>query len=126
MAPPINLESERGSALFEALAASVFMVYLSGVLLSGLYLFWTHAWLNYQSDQALFCVGAGGMRFQCERVLKRKSQDFLPWGNFTFIELSGFSDQAELKMEWQWGEWKKQYRKNLRIKDIIKRRDLSW
>jgi len=120
-----RLSDRAGSALFEALPVSILLVvFVSGLLLAA-YLLFARSWIQYHSEQALYCVSEGHSSAQCKFQLKEKLERFLPWGD-TSVYLNGGDDHWHVEVTWKYRGYAFHLRKELNPKQILNAKALPW
>jgi hypothetical protein len=119
------IKNNRGSALLEAAPVMlVLMLFALGLLLAA-YLFLARAWIQYQSEQALYCVAEGRASFQCKSKLEEKLKQFLPWGEGS-VQLHAFQDQWTVEVLWRNRDYRFRLYKELSPKAILAAKALQW
>lgn len=125
MAPAITVSNQRGSALIESLPVFLVLVTLvSGVLLAT-YLLFARAWIQWRSEQALYCMAVEQHDGLCRRQLNETVAEFLPWGDARF-SLSGANGKWLVEGHWQWGGYYFQTLKTFDTHSAAANRDLRW
>ncbi|NJL23914.1 MAG: hypothetical protein HC902_01150 [Calothrix sp. SM1_5_4] len=113
------MKHARGSALIEASGAvAVIAIFLAGVLLGG-YLLFAKVWLEYQGEQALYCLAERRSGTLCRMLLRRKFERFLPWGRVAALSLRT-ERNWHLDLEWRLGGYVLRVRRELSPKIIVK------
>ena len=103
---------QRGSALVESLPAMmVLVVFVSGVFLAS-YLLFAHAWIRYQSEQALYCSLKEQMGSLCRIRLENQLREFLPWGEIQ-TRVSGLNNDWMVEVQWRLKEYQIHARRHL-------------
>jgi hypothetical protein len=111
-----------GSAMIEAAGViAVFAVLVCGVLLAA-FLFVARAWIQSQSEQALYCLATTSRPSNCQRNFKTRIEGFLPWGGVTHSALWNQADNWSLNVTWRWKGFKWTLNKGLSIRAIQKNR----
>jgi hypothetical protein len=116
--------TERGTALLEAAGAlGVLSLFLSG-LLAVCYLLFARAWIQYQSEQALYCLSEGTRTSTCRSTLEKNLARFLPWGELKNVVVFEERDQWRVQLQWrtgwQWPNYAISVHKHLSTKMIAK------
>jgi hypothetical protein len=103
---------------------AVLTVLVSGILLAT-YLLFARAWMQWQSEEALYCAAVGQGASVCQRTLEDRVREFLPWGTVqarVWTAESGW--YAEVR--WKYSQFAFHERKALTPKMIVGNRDLRW
>jgi hypothetical protein len=124
MAHKIAVTSARGSAALEAVPViAVLLVFVAGALLAA-YLMFARAWIQYQGDQALYCMSESRPTVVCHKRLRAKLNQFLPWGQFGRIDLSFHGDKGKLDIKWVIQGFTIHIAEQLSIRQIIRKKGL--
>ncbi|MBX3022563.1 MAG: hypothetical protein KF799_12900 [Bdellovibrionales bacterium] len=127
------LANKRGSSVVEATLAVSTITLLAGLILTTTYIWFTRAWVSYQSEQALYCLGEGRPPRQCRQKLQRHLKTQLPFVDVTVVQAWRTYRMWNVQVQWEWRlKWEqidKRYvlrlRKELSIQQIDRmRRDL--
>ncbi len=111
-------------AVAEALPVfTTLLVFMFGILL-GAYFIFARAWIQYQSEQALYCMAEG--RLSCRQQLRTKLKAALPFGEEQRIELSSQNDLWKTKVEWKIQGYKISVMKDLSARALIRSKALRW
>lgn len=115
--------NSRGSAMLEAVPVTlVLLAFVSGLLLAA-YLLFARAWIQYQSEQALYCAAVESPG--CRRQLEDQVRRFIPWGNISSdVHSSGTNWSAEVR--WNYQDYSFRVAKDLTPRLILKNRALLW
>lgn len=97
----------------------VLITFAGGFLLVG-YLIFARAWLQFQGEQALYCVATRHPAYVCERRLRARVDEALPWGRLTVAYVNADADNWRMEMEWLLPatNTRLHLRKLLRLKDL--------
>lgn len=122
--------NEKGSALTEALPAlAALLVFVTGILL-GVYLIFARAWMQYQSEQALYCLSEGRTEFICRRSLEKKLDAALMWGRLGSARLDsstrGMNEYWNAEVRWKIGKYHLKVTKRLDTRRLVQSRALRW
>jgi hypothetical protein len=120
-----HLSNPKGSALIEALPVSILLVTLVSGLMIAAYLLCARSWIQYQSEQALYCVSEGHSRERCKFQLKEQLERFLPWGD-TSVALTGANERWQVEVQWKYCAYAFRLRKELTPKQILNAKALPW
>jgi hypothetical protein len=119
----VGLNNPRGSALLEALPVGLLLVFIvSGALLVAYFLF-ARSWIQYQSEQALYC--AAQSHWDCKYQLQEKLQQFLPWGQ-TQVQVQGNNQLWTVEVQWKYRDYSFHLHKELNPAQILKTKVLQW
>lgn len=117
-------KTERGTALVEGLPALLcLMIFVSGLLLSA-YLIFARSWIQYQSEQALYCLAESRSYEMCRRKMEQKLDRALPFGQTHFVRLSGGGDLWKVDVRWKIHDFEIKIRKQLSVRQILRSRAL--
>jgi hypothetical protein len=124
MAPLHAIADRRGSAAIEAAAvAGVLAVFAAGVLMT-VYLLFARAWLQYQTEQALYCLAERRGTAVCRSRLSDRARAFLPYGNFRTMDLRAERGRWIAEVGWEWQGYTLHLSKRLTPGLILKNRVL--
>src|SRR5690242_14548712 len=122
MARKIVLSDSRGSAVLEAVpVAMVIFVFVSGILLAA-YLMFARGWIQYQGEQALYCVNESRPVSVCRRELAGSINQFLPWGKLGNIDLRFQGDKGKLDIKWVIEGFTIRISKQMSMRQIIRKK----
>lgn len=121
----MNKTDEKGSALLEFLPASALLMVLVGVILGGAYLLFGRAWIQYHSEQALYCAAQSGSPFKCKTELENELSQFLPWGD-SLVRIHAEEQLWTVEVQWQYGLFSLHIEKELTPKQILQPKVLQW
>jgi len=117
------ITNARGSALLEGLpVVMVLLVFVSGLMLLT-YLLFVRVWMQYQGEQALYCLAEGRSRFHCQSRLKSDLDRFLPWGEST-AHTSGSKTRWWVEIKWNYKHIRFQLQRELTPELILKNKAL--
>jgi hypothetical protein len=124
------LRKNVGSAMAESLPAiAALLVFIVGICL-GVYLIFARAWMQYQSEQALYCLSESKPAFICRRALEKKLLAGLPWGRLGKMQLStaekGKHQNWNVEVEWKIRTFTLSVRKELGTRRLLQSRALHW
>jgi apolipoprotein N-acyltransferase len=124
------IKNNFGNAIAEALPAiAALLVFIVGIFL-GVYLIFARAWIQYQSEQALYCLSESKPAFVCHRGLQNKLASSLPWGRVGKTQLSsttkGKHQNWNVEVEWKIRDFKLRVRKQLGTRHLLQNRALRW
>ena len=122
--------NDKGSALTEALpATAALFAFIAGILLAT-YLIFARAWIQYQSEQALYCLSEAKPVLVCRRNLEKKISAALMWGRPGDLRLnSGTRGKNEIwssEVQWRIGKYQLSVRKQLDTRRLLQSRALHW
>lgn len=118
-------ETERGFAILESLPVmGVFIAFLLGILMVA-YLMFTRAWIQYQSEQALYCAAEGKYTLLCREELERKVHQFLPWGE-THARVTSLQQKWNVEIEWKYRNYAFHFHKELNPDLVLRTKALRW
>lgn len=110
--------------MIEALSvASLTLILVLGLLIAS-YLMFARAWVDYQGEQTLYCLAEA--RLHCQASLIANTSRFLPWGTLRLRRLARNQDQYSVEAVWHFHQVRWVMRKTLKIKDIVRNKDLRW
>jgi hypothetical protein len=115
----------RGSALIEVLPATVVLALLIGVCLTGAYLLFGRAWIQYQSEQALYCAAQGPSPLHCQTELEDTIHQFLPWGD-SMVRIHSEDQHWSVEVEWQYQYFSLHVAKDLTPQQMLQPKVLQW
>lgn len=118
--------NERGSALFEALPASALIVAFALTALTIAYLGFTRVWLEYESEQGLYCLAERGSGVTCTRKLRERVERFVPWGEIERLKLVPGEDAWELELWWNWNGIRMRIHRRLSVASIAGKKASRW
>ena len=124
------LNRNAGSAMAEALPAiAALLIFIAGISI-GVYLIFARAWMQYQSEQALYCLGEAKPAFICRRFLERKLESGLPWGRLGKMQLNsvarGQHQKWNIEVEWKIRNFTLRVHKELGTRALLQSRALHW
>lgn len=111
--------------MIEAIACAALYLLIVGSLLLIAYLQFGQVWIQYQSEQALYCVAEGQSSAQCRTKLEARVEEFLPWGKID-VQLASAGGKWKAKVDWQWKEYSFHFEKELSPELLLKRKALRW
>ena len=118
--------NNKGSAAVESLpVASLLILFVTGILAAA-YLIFARAWLQYQGEQALYCLSEARPAFTCRRQLEKKLSGALPFGKAGALDLSSRDDVWKVRAEWKIRGFRLQVRKELGTRRLLQSRALHW
>jgi hypothetical protein len=124
MAPLHAIADRRGSAVIEAAAvAGVLVVFTAGVLMT-IYILFARAWLQYQSEQALYCLAERRGTAACRSLLSARARALLPYGNLTTMDLRAEHGRWIAEVRWEWQGYALHFSKRLTPALILRNRAL--
>lgn len=110
----------------EALSStSALVIFVVGFLL-GAYLMFARAWLQYQSEQALYCLAEGKPVAVCRRDLAMKVSAALPWGALESSRLVTSARGWEVEVRWRFQQFDFVITRQLDSRRILRNRGLRW
>ncbi len=124
------LKNDAGSAIVESLAAiTALLVFIVGIWI-GVYLIFARAWMQYQSEQALYCLSESKPALICRRALQKKLVTGLPFGRLGRMRLSsaakGKHQNWNVEVEWKIRTFTLSVRKELGTRRLLQSRALHW
>jgi hypothetical protein len=124
MARRIALSNSRGSAALEAVPViMVVLVFVLGLLFAT-YLIFARGWIQYQGEQALYCVNESRPVAVCRRELAGQIKQFLPWGKLGNIDLRFQGDKGKLDIKWVIEGFTIRISKQLSMRQIVRKKGL--
>ena len=102
---------------------SVVLVFVIGALFAA-YLMFARGWIQYQGEQALYCVNEARPVPLCRRELSNKINQFLPWGKIGNIDLRFQGDKGKLDIKWVINGFTIRISKQLSMRQIIRKKGL--
>jgi hypothetical protein len=124
MARKIALSNSRGSAVLEAVPVGmVVLVFVMGLLFAA-YLMFARGWIQYQGEQALYCVNEARPASVCRRELAGRLTQFLPWGKLGNIDLRFQGDKGKLDIKWVIEGFTIRISKQMSMRQIIRKKGL--
>lgn len=119
------ISNDRGTALLEAVPVMLLVVtFLVGIMVA-FYLFFTRAWIQYQSEQALYCAAVTRSSFSCQSQLISQLNKFLPWGRSSAV-LQATENKWTVEVRWIYGKFSFHTTKELTPKVILGAKALRW
>lgn len=122
--------NERGSAALEIWPVFATLVLFTMGLLTGVYLIFARAWIQYQSEQALYCLSEAKPVVLCRRSLEKKLTGALPWGQVGPLSLHsstvGKNEQWKVDVEWKFQRVSLKIAKELDARRLLQSRALRW
>jgi len=119
------INNSRGSAMLEAVpVALLLMLFIAGILLAA-YLFFARAWIQYQSEQALYCAAQSRISVPCKHQLEEKLKQLLPWGDSS-VTIQASSDKWIVEVLWKNRGYSFHLLKELTPKQILDPKALQW
>lgn len=88
--------------MLEGVAVLLVIVTFVSVAMSGAYLWFARGWIQYQSEQSLYCVAESQPQLVCRRTFTKNIQRFLPFGTLRRPEYSQAHGEVGIKTEWNW------------------------
>jgi len=131
MALPVARSNQRGGALTEALpVVLVLAVFVSGLLLM-VYLMFARAWIQYQSEQALYCLAEARPVSRCRKQLEQRLSRLLKWGHPGVLRLTTYDrgrgvDVWTVEAEWKIKAYNLRVKKQLDTRRLLQSRALRW
>lgn len=117
-------ELERGSAALEAIpVAAVLAVFAAGFIFAAYFMF-ARSWIQYQGEQALYCVSEKRPAAACKRELTGKINQYLPWGKIGDIDLYFRGDKGKLDIKWVVHGFTIRISKQISMRQILRRKGL--
>ena len=116
---------QRGTALVESLPVMGLLAILIAGLLMAFYLLFTRAWIQYQSEQALYCALQEQVSFHCRARLEARLREFVLVGQFS-TKLSGASNDWMVEVQWRFRGMQIHTRKRLEPGLIMATRALRY
>ena len=117
--------NERGSALLEALPTSlVLFAFVSGLMLSA-YILFARTWIQFQSEQALYCAAQTDSTSTCRYQLQEKLAQFLPWGNVN-VQIQGSDQKWIVDVVWTFQDFAFRMHKELSPNGLLNAKALPW
>lgn len=107
-------------ALIEAAAAVLVAAFFVGGVLLGAYLWFARAWIEYQSEQALYCVAEARPAPHCRRRLHERLNGFLPYRDSLQTTLQSGRENWKLRLEWKWNGYRIHLEKELSTRRMQK------
>jgi hypothetical protein len=105
----------RGQGVVESLFVLALTLALATLIATTGYLGFAHAWIGYQSDQALFCAAEGEPLNACESTALRNIRKFLPLHKQAVVRLEQPAAQKwTSQVEWRWDQIKLQQNRVLK------------
>lgn len=102
---------------------AVLLVFVAGLLLAA-YLMFARAWIQYQGDQALYCISESRPASVCRKQLTTKLNQFLPWGKAGRIDLRFNNDKGKLDIKWNIQGFTIHIAKQLSVRQILRKKGL--
>ena len=121
----MQISNNRGTALLEAVPVMLIILSLVLGLMIAFYLFFTRAWIQYQSEQALYCAAEARASFPCRSQLEGKLKKFLPWGRSSVL-LQASNNTWTVEVRWGYGQFSFHTLKELTPKHILASKALRW
>jgi hypothetical protein len=118
--------NNKGSAAVESLPAAALLILFVAGILAAAYLIFARAWLQYQGEQALYCLSEARPVYACRRRLETKLSGALPWGKAGALDLSSRDDVWKVRVEWKIRGFRLQVRKELGTRRLLQSRALHW
>lgn len=112
------LNNSRGTALIESLPVmSVLLIFIGGMLLAG-YLMFARSWIQFQSEQALYCVAQTPRPWNCHEKLKMQLKRFLPWGD-VWANIESQDSNWTVEVKWSYSDYSFHLKKELNPELIL-------
>ena len=115
--------NNRGFAVLESVFAGVVFFTFVATLLVAAYFQFGRAWVQYRTEQALYCLAEGRPQSRCRRELKTKIERFLPWGDWK-IRLVRDRGKWLVDIEWKYQKYSLHFKKEL-SEELITAREAS-
>jgi hypothetical protein len=97
----VTRRAARGSAVLEfTVVAPALLAIVTLTLVAG-YLVLARAWLEYQSEQALYCLATGRARKICGRDFTRRIHETLGFGRVVAFTATRRPQSWSVRVEWQ-------------------------
>jgi hypothetical protein len=116
---------ERGSALIEALPVLGVLLTFTAVLLVASYFLFAQAWIQFQSEQTLYCMAEAQSGARCQQQLESKLRAFLPWGEI-ISQVHGSDQDWSMEVKWQYQNLTLQSHKWLSPNLVLKAKVSPW
>ena len=117
--------NSRGSSVLEALPVVLLLAaFVAGLFLAA-YLLFARAWIQYQAEQALYCVVEERGSIHCHAQLQSQLEKFLAWGQ-SHSRVSGRGANAEVEIEWKYQNYAVKVHRELNPKLILSQKALRW
>ncbi|MGZ3722528.1 MAG: hypothetical protein ACXVA9_06340 [Bdellovibrionales bacterium] len=117
--------NNRGTAMLEAAPVMLLLtLFCVGIVLAA-YLFFTRAWIQYHSEQALYCAAQSRVSFHCKYQLEEKLKQLLPWGESSAHILAG-NDKWTVEVLWKYRDFSFHLNKELTPQQILNAKALQW
>jgi hypothetical protein len=115
----------KGSALIEFLPVSGLLAFFVAVALTGAYLIFGKAWIQYQSEQALYCAAEKSAAIDCQSELDARLRPFLPWGT-TEVRIRSADELWTVEVIWKFGPLTLDIVKELTPRQLLAQKVLHW
>jgi hypothetical protein len=124
MARKIAPGNSRGSTVLEAVpVVMVLFVFVTGLLFAA-YLIFARGWIQYQGEQALYCVNESRPVSICRRELAGRLNRFLPWGRLGDVDLRFQGDTGKLDIKWVIEGFTIRISKRMSMRQIVRKKGL--
>src|ERR1044072_1779965 len=109
--------TERGSAVLEGVMSFTVLAAFTIGLLTGCYLLFARGFIEYESEQALYCLAEGQPSFICRSRLRDSVARYLPFGSMSRAGLGTDTRGLwDVDVEWQWSNYRVQMHRKLSSK----------
>lgn len=111
------MNNQRGTAVLEGVGVLFVITSFVSVVMMGAYLWFARGWIQYQSEQALYCLAESRPEVMCRRALKANVARFLPFGKVRNLGYSNERGRFGVKLDWKWEvKWdQKKFGYNVRV-----------
>lgn len=89
------------------------------------YLISARAWLQYQSEQALYCLASENPGWNCQTRLNAQLKRYLPWGHWR-TRATSTGNQWSVDVQWNYKNYQVHLLKELNPKLLVRKKDLRW
>ena len=113
--------TSRGSAVVEFSAVAGFVVVLVTVTLVAAYLAFARAYLEYRTEQALYCLAERRHRTGCAEGLRRAVNGTLAFGRIQKMRLVETRDTWKVELTWQIHDFVFRFDKTLDRRRVLRK-----
>lgn len=100
------------------------LIFVMGLLVAA-YLLFARAWIQYQTEQALYCLAEQRTPLNCKAQLQARLERFLPWGE-TWSQLQNSNDEWSATVHWNYQNYSFHVAKKLNSRLILNPKVLRW